>query len=1361
VIHVTISGTSTDFKDTDQILNTKGIDQAQCGGGNESHAWVRIGGGGTAINTPVPPAVTLDIMPFNVSAVQGQSVTLTVSVLDSSGNALPSVPISLQVFGANPNTLNGTTSQTGLATFTYIGAATGTDSVQASAFVGGLRAISNQGTVVWSPPGGTNNPLAASITSPTPADGSVVNTPTSISAAIAPPVGQSITSWTVTYQLQPQGAIVVLKSGSGAPPAQLATLDPTQLVDGTYAINISATTSAGSTQTLSNTVTVIGNLKPGRYVTSYLDMSVPVAGFPMQVVRTYDSTDKSAGDFGIGWKVSIVNFRIAPNRNLGAGGWTQYNKSCTLGLCFTAFKNATPRYVTVTFPDQHTEVFDFTPQGGTNIFWSCTPAFTARGSLGTTSTLQPVDDTACSYTGDGNLYGANGLYAPNVFRLTTKDGRILNLNSRSGLVSETDTLGNSLSVSSAGVQSTLGPASSPTPGPSITFARDSQGRITDVTGPLSTQHVRYAYYSAVNELQTDTDPNLNVTTYSYDPATGNLSSVNGPGNVPLLGVTYDAFGRLTSVSTNGQPAVTVATDPGLHSQTFSDPNGKLTTVLTYDDLGDIVQKDEIVNGQAAVTSKFRFDSSGRTTDAVDAAGNETKFQYDESSTSTNGNILSVTQVNLNRSWGYQNYNSLGEPGTITQPDGSVLLALTYDQTTGRLMSTQAPGQPPTTYSYWPGGQLKQRVDPGGQQLNYTYDAIGHLASVGDGTNPATQVSIDSGGLLRSATTPVGVQIKYDYWPDGQLKTLTNGRNSTWQYFYDTLGRLDHTIDPLLATTQYHYNPAGQVDQVTDRNLAITTYTYDVDGNLIRITRPGNDVLNYSYDPRGLVTEADDATSHVDRVYDSIGHLTSETTCANTGSSSTPCPVPGTIGGALPVVRTSYQYWPDGKVKQVTSSDTGSTVNYTYDVNGRPQSISDPTNPNAFFTYTYDPLGRVKSLQLPNGVVNAYTYNSSGDLTGVDASLNGNPVANFDYQVDPATGRWTQLTDSSGPHSFTYNADGSLKSESHPVGSGLPNQSYTYDAAGNRSVGSVTSQYDVADRLKADGTWNYVFDAEGNLTSKAPASGGTGTTYSWNSDHQLTSIRYADGSTSNYQYDPFGRRVKSQDPTSTTAFVYQGSNVHADYSGQGQLQSSYLPALESVSGTTPSYYLADGLGTTRNTTGSGGSITGNSAYSAWGIPASGNSTGNRYTLTGYQYDPTSGLYYAGSRYYDPTTGRFISEDPQAANNAYPYAVNNPVNTIDVNGEGPLLDYVDGLLSAFNNGQCVAGIASAIATVAFSATISALAGAAVDSKATDLAIGLGVGFTIASCATPPPGRRGGNIQQNLKLGTDFEDLSLIHI
>src|SRR6185437_6372623 len=118
------------------------------------------------------------------------------------------------------------------------------------------------------------------------------------------------------------------------------------------------------------------------------DLTVPIGGVPFNLDRTYDSYDKRVGDFGVGWQLQLGSLRTSANRVLGAGGWSMYSTSCFFGICNTAWRTSTPHYVSVVFPDGHTESFDLTPGAGSNIFWSGTAAFTAR--TGTTSTLEVV-----------------------------------------------------------------------------------------------------------------------------------------------------------------------------------------------------------------------------------------------------------------------------------------------------------------------------------------------------------------------------------------------------------------------------------------------------------------------------------------------------------------------------------------------------------------------------------------------------------------------------------------------------------------------------------------------------------------------------------------------------------------------------------------------------------------------------------------------------------------------------------------------------------------------------------------------------------------------------------------------------------
>ena len=163
--------------------------------------------------------------------------------------------------------VNGTSDANGLVNLSYVGINAGFDNVQVTATIASARTVSNVTVVSWTtPPGpspGSPGPPPPSITAPSPADGATVTKPVPISATITPPAGQTIASWSVAYQDLDPSAPVTLASGTGAPPATLATFDPTLLPNDTYGITISATASGGGTQTLTTSVIVFGTLASG------------------------------------------------------------------------------------------------------------------------------------------------------------------------------------------------------------------------------------------------------------------------------------------------------------------------------------------------------------------------------------------------------------------------------------------------------------------------------------------------------------------------------------------------------------------------------------------------------------------------------------------------------------------------------------------------------------------------------------------------------------------------------------------------------------------------------------------------------------------------------------------------------------------------------------------------------------------------------------------------------------------------------------------------------------------------------------------------------------------------------------------
>ena len=81
--------------------------------------------------------------------------------------------------------------------------------------------------------------------------------------------------------------------------------------------------------------------------------------------------------------------------------------------------------------------------------------------------------------------------------------------------------------------------------------------------------------------------------------------------------------------------------------------------------------------------------------------------------------------------------------------------------------------------------------------------------------------------------------------------------------------------------------------------------------------------------------------------------------------------------------------------------------------------------------------------------------------------------------------------------------------------------------------------------------------------------------------------------------------------------------------------------------------------------------------------------NPFRYRGYYYDTETGLYYLKTRYYDPETGRFISQDyieyiaPDIINglNLYAYCFNNPIGLCDPSWCSALAALIIGLLLLF--------------------------------------------------------------------------------
>jgi len=585
----------------------------------------------------------------------------------------------------------------------------------------------------------TTPPTTPTVGITTLVDGTQITAPMAITGSV------SDGSWTLAYGLKDDFNPInftTLASGSGAVTnANLGTLDPTLLLNGTYVLQLSTVNSANLTATTSITVNVTRNMKVGVFSLSFNDLTVPVAGIPIQIIRSYDSRDKGQGDFGVGWRLSLANIRVQKSRNLGLN-WqeTQIMSGFLPQYCLFATDNKT---VTVTFPDGR--VFTFQTGGVPTCqlvgeITSGTLSFVEQpGPAGTAGATLTAGDGG-QFVLDGEVPGAATLlgfdgttYNPTTFILKTADGTSYTLDQRLGLTAVTDANGNTLTVTSNGIVSSAGK--------SVPFTRDSQGRIISITDPNGNK-LNYAY-DVFGDLGTFQDRAGNTTGFLYDNDQDNLNTPNnvkhnltgiiGPNGTQLLTNAYDANGRLTSTEDafGGFGVVAFTHNIAAQTETVTDRNGNPTT-YQYDADGNVTQ---VTDALGHITTST-YDANDNKLSETNGNGKTSTYTYDG-----NGNRLTETDP-LNHTTTYT-YSALNKPLTIQDANGHTTTN-TYDAN-GNLLTTTDPNNKTTTNTYTPAGLLASTKDPLGNVTQFGYDQFGNMLTQKDGAGTVTSYTYDGNG----------------------------------------------------------------------------------------------------------------------------------------------------------------------------------------------------------------------------------------------------------------------------------------------------------------------------------------------------------------------------------------------------------------------------------------------------------------------------------------------------------------------------------------------------------------------------------------------------------------------------------------
>ena len=464
---------------------------------------------------------------------------------------------------------------------------------------------------------------------------------------------------------------------------------------------------------------------------------------------------------------------------------------------------------------------------------------------------------------------------------------------------------------------------------------------------------------------------------------------------------------------------------------------------------------------------------------------------------------------------------------------------------------------------------------------------------------------------------------------------------------------------------------------------------------------GGNTIAYSYDKASNLLSATDSFSALAMTYDARDRVR---TVDNVGT-------PG-----VPNVVLTYAYDPAGNLLSTADTIAGAAGGlnlYTYDGLDRATRItqSGVNVSDKRVDLAYNPLGQFSSLQRFSDLTGAqlvigsnYTYDSLNRLTGLHHSnAASSDVAFFDFVYD-AHSRITRITDIDGATDYAYDDRDELIAANH-ADVNNPDETYSYDANGNRITSSRHGDgYATGpnNHLLSDGTYDYQYDAEGNLIRRTEIATGQFREFQW--DYRNRLIAVIDKTAANeetqrvaFTYDVFDRRLsKAVDTTPLDAvdaavvhFVYDRDDVLLEFldpdsggSTAATIAQRYFhgPAIDQVLAQDKGadevlWHLADHLGTVRDLISNSGLVENHLTYDSYGnaIGETNASVATRYQFTGREFDPETDLYYVRSRFLDASTGRFMNEDLIGLRgdlNLYRYVGNAPHQQSDPYGYGEL-------------------------------------------------------------------------------------------
>lgn len=624
------------------------------------------------------------------------------------------------------------------------------------------------------------------------------------------------------------------------------------------------------------------------------------------------------------------------------------------------------------------------------------------------------------------------------------------------------------------------------------------------------------------------------------------------------------------------------------------------------------------------------------------------------------------------------YDALGRLTQTKKPDGNSTRATYNDLQSWIVTSDEYGNNNCRTYDRL--GRLLSMVeysDPNCNPLslaggvyvtNYYYDEVGNLVKVTNAATKSTTYSYDN--LNRLTVTS---------YPDGMSET----------YGYDNNGNVVKKVDKASIKTLSSYDSLNRVSATTYCGTTIigTSYVYDKNSNPLQILNQ-NATVSYIYDSRNRVLNETYAANPTTRTVVDLGCSGSGGSITRTGGVAKTYHVGWTYNGELlntlmyptiyssnPDITIKYAYDGLGRVLNVNQSGTSSYYarSFTYYRNDQVKGFQFGNN--LIQNYTYDSLSRASTITLSGTTTMSlsYAYNNTGTVASVTGQVNAATV-NEQYRYDPLQRLTNSSVASSGSTTTLW---------------------YEYDNLGNRVRqklnGTITRySYNSVNELTNSTTYSapqttvaYSYDPDGNMKTRNVTSTGTVRwLYTWDATGRLLTVTNSTGQVQ-YAYDGMGRMVEAAEGGAQWFIAYTGSQIlyknHVNLNNYEYVYAAGLRIVLQIDRTAPStyYFHSDALGSVRMITYSDSTSVYTDNYQPFGQD-NGTPKGSYRDravdkFVGERWTAATSLYYDFQRWYDPTIGRFISQDPFAGHlshpqtlNPYVYVDDSPTSSTDPTG-----------------------------------------------------------------------------------------------